>query len=232
MKLNHVAIIMDGNGRWATKKNLIRSIGHENGMNVINPIVKRSKQEGVSYLTLYAFSSENWNRPKKEIDFLFFLLGKYISEEIDELHKENVRVSFVGDIEKLSNNALEKIKFAINKTKENTGLTLNIALNYGGRNEIVRACNNLINSGKTIVNEIDFTNELYSTNKTDVDLLIRTGGEKRLSNFLLWQCAYAELYFTDCLWPDYNVNEYEKAIEYYYKKDRRFGGIDENKIDK
>ena len=221
----HVAIIMDGNGRWAKERGQIRVKGHNEGMKALREIVKHSDILGVKYLTVYAFSTENWKRPVEEVTGIFKLLVKYVASELDELNKNNVQVHIIGDWSKVPEDAQESIKKAINTTANNTGLVFNIAINYGGRAEIIRACNNLIAEGIENITEEKFAEALYTANCPDPDLIIRTGGEYRLSNFLTWQSAYSELVVVDTYWPDFTPAEYEKAIEIFQGRNRRFGGL-------
>ncbi|MBU5590824.1 isoprenyl transferase [Clostridium sp. MSJ-4] len=227
----HIAIIMDGNGRWAKKKNLPRTMGHKAGVEAIRSIVKECNRIGVKYLTLYAFSTENWKRPKEEIDTLMKLLIQYLKNEFNELHENGVVINHIGDIKKLPVPCQEELKSAYERTKNNQGVVMNLALNYGGRDEIMDAINKLIKdikSNKTSTNTIDeklFESYLYTKGMPDPDLIIRPSGEQRISNFLLWQCAYSEFWYSDIYWPDFNVYHLHKAIIDYQKRDRRFGGI-------
>ncbi len=227
----HIAIIMDGNGRWAQKRSLPRIAGHKAGVESLRDIIKTSSEIGVSHLTLYAFSTENWKRPVEEINGLLDLLVLYLRREVNELHKNNIKIQVIGDILKLTDTAITEIKKAINKTSDNSGLTVNIALNYGSRYEIVNAvkeiCKSVIEDTINIsdVNENLIENYLYTQNIPDPDLVIRTSGEIRVSNFLLWQIAYSELWFTDILWPDFTGTNLLQAIIDYQKRGRRFGGI-------
>lgn len=221
----HVAIIMDGNGRWAKERGQIRIKGHNEGMKALREIVKHSDVLGVKYLTVYAFSTENWKRPADEVSGIFKLLVKYVASELDELNKNNVQVHIIGDWSKVPSDAQESITKAINTTQNNTGLVFNIAINYGGRAEIVKACNELIAKGDRGITEEDFAKMLYTANCPDPDVIIRTGGEYRLSNFLTWQSAYSELVVVDTYWPDFTPEEYERALEIFQTRDRRFGGL-------
>lgn len=225
----HVAIIMDGNGRWAKKRNMPRSYGHKVGSENVISIVKYADKIGIKYLTLYAFSTENWKRSKKEIDYIMMLLVKFIDEKIDELFSENVKLRILGDISVLPQKTMEKVIYAVNKTEKNNGLILNIALNYGGRDEIVRSIKKIISSGYSAdeITEKLISDNLYTKDIPDPDLLIRPGGEKRISNFLIYQSAYSELYFSDVLWPDFDTFEFSRALDEYSRRKRRFGGIDE-----
>ena len=221
----HVAIIMDGNGRWAKERGQIRVKGHNEGMKALREIVKHSDVLGVKYLTVYAFSTENWKRPADEVSGIFKLLVKYVASELDELHKNNVQVNIIGDWSKVPDDAKKAITKAINTTKDNTGLVFNIAINYGGRAEIVMACKELIAEGIENITEEEFAKKLYTENCPDPDVIIRTGGEFRLSNFLTWQSAYSELVVVDTYWPDFTPDEYERALEIFQTRDRRFGGL-------
>lgn len=222
---------MDGNGRWAQKRGMMRIYGHKAGVKTVREIVKACSELGIKYLTLYAFSTENWKRPLEEVNFLMDLLVEYLSKEVNELNKNNVKINFIGDISFLPKKCKVEIDRAQNITKENDGLVLNIALNYGGRDEIVKAvkkiCHKVVNKELSIdaITEQIVSENLYTQNQPDPDLIIRTSGEKRLSNFLLWQSAYSELWFTDVLWPDFNKKHLIEAILYYQTRKRRFGGI-------
>ncbi len=231
----HVAIIMDGNGRWAKKKGLPRLAGHNAGMLAMKEIVKASSVLGVKYLTVYAFSTENWKRSKEEVGGIFKLLVKYVDSELSELHENNVKVKVLGDYSVIPKIAVERLEKSLETTANNTGLQFNIALNYGSRAEIVRAVSRIyedIRKG-ALDEETEITEELISRylytgdengNIPDPDLIIRTSGEERLSNFMLWQSAYSEFAFTDVFWPDFSPAEYERLIEAYQNRDRRFGG--------
>lgn len=227
----HVAIIMDGNGRWAKKRRLPRIAGHKAGVETLRNIIKTSSQIGISHLTLYAFSTENWKRPVEEINGLMDLLVLYLRQEVNELHKNNVKIQVIGDVSKLTGQAITEIEKAVDKTSTNSGLTVNIALNYGSRYEIVNAIKQIctdIAENNISVSDIDerlVENSLYTKNIPDPDLVIRTSGEIRVSNFLLWQIAYSELWFTDILWPDFTEKDLLQAINDFQKRGRRFGGI-------
>ena len=221
----HVAIIMDGNGRWAKKRGLPRIEGHRKGAEVVENIVKWSAEYGIKYLTLYTFSTENWRRPKKEIEFLFSLLVEKLETKVPELIKENVKVRFMGRLKDLPKNLQEKCLEAEKETALNNGLNLIIALNYGGRAEIVDAINRILREKMLEIDENSFRNYLYLPDVPDPDLIIRTSGEMRLSNFLIWQSAYSELYFTEKLWPDFTKDDFIKALENFSKRERRFGGV-------
>lgn len=229
----HIAIIMDGNGRWAKKLGMMRVLGHKQGVNVVREITEEAAQLGIQYLTLYAFSTENWNRPKEEVDALMSLLVNTIVSETDTLMKNNVRLLSIGDLNRLPNDAKRNIQDCIAKTSSNTGLKLVIALSYSARWEIIQAVKNIAQSVKNEemqIEQIDeqvFSSALTTKEMPDPDLLIRTSGELRISNFLLWQLAYAELYFTDCLWPEFTKEEFYKAIVEYQGRERRFGKTSE-----
>lgn len=227
----HVAIIMDGNGRWAKRRNLPRSAGHKAGTEALRAIIKESDALGIEALTIYAFSTENWLRPKEEVGALMGLLLQYFASEIDELHRKRVCIRILGDVEGLPEAQRRAVLNAMERTRANDGLKLNIALNYGGRAEILRAAKAMAEraqkEGTSLENmtEADFERELYTAGLPDVDLLIRTSGEMRLSNFLPWQTSYAEMIFNDTLWPDYDEKEFRADILRYMKRDRRFGKV-------
>ncbi len=221
---HHVGIIMDGNGRWATARGKDRSYGHKIGSANVDKIVEHAFNSGVYALTLYAFSSENWARPKKEVDELMKLLKIYMQKFYKKLVGSGIRLIIAGDKSALSTDLVKEIEKVENATKDNSEHILNIALNYGGRQEIVNAVNKLIADGKGVTVDT-ITEYLYTKDSSDPDLIIRTGGEKRLSNFLLYQGAYSELYFTDALWPDFDEIEFDKALEEFSKRKRRFGKI-------
>lgn len=227
----HIAIIMDGNGRWAKERLLPRTLGHKAGVEAIRSVIKEGSNLGVKHITLYAFSTENWKRPKLEVEALMNLLNTYLKKELKELHENNVKITTIGDIEVLPIKSLEAVNNAINITKDNTGLNLNIALNYGSRNDIKNAVIDIVKnckSGKIDIEDINedmISNYLSTKSIPDPDLIIRTSGEQRLSNFLMWEAAYSEFYFTDVHWPDFNKTELQKAIYVYQNRDRRFGGL-------
>jgi undecaprenyl diphosphate synthase len=224
---NHVAIIMDGNGRWAERLGLPRMVGHQAGVNRIRPVVKTLLSSDVKYLTLYGFSSENWNRPEEEVSGLFNLLEERIDEETAELHQQGVKMRHLGRLNELPAGVQSAIERACKLTRDNTRMTLNIAWNYGGRIELLDAARKLIEE-KIPLAEIDekqFADHLYTHGMPDVDLVIRTGGELRISNFLLWQAAYAEYYFTRVLWPDFTPKQVKRALAAYERRQRRFGGL-------
>lgn len=228
---NHVAIIMDGNGRWAKSRFLPRTAGHKAGIETIRKVLKECQRLGIKHLTLYAFSTENWKRPKIEVDTLMNLLATYLKSEVRELHSNNVKISTVGDIEKLPSSCIKQLEDAKELTKYNTGVNLNLALNYGARYDIKNAIIDIakdVKCGKIEVKNIDedlISDYLSTKYIVDPDLIIRTSGEQRLSNFLLWEAAYTEFYFTEIHWPDFNEKELQKAIYEYQNRDRRFGGI-------
>lgn len=224
----HVAIIMDGNGRWAKKRGLPRFFGHRKGVDSVRKIVRASAEFGIKYLTLYVFSSENWERPQSEINKLMKLLEELLIKEEPELNKNNVRVRAIGQIERLPQKVQDSLNYMINKTKDNTGLVLVLALSYGGRNEIIDAIKKIAREKKdfAVLTSEEFRNYLYDSLLPDPDLLIRTAGEMRISNYLLWQSAYTEFYFTEVLWPDFDKKELLAAIEDYSQRKRRFGKVD------
>ena len=223
----HLAIIMDGNGRYGKKKYFSRSMGHRDGAEKLYDVCKWCFNLGIDYLTVYAFSTENWKRDKNEIDFLMKLFEEMFNKYIIDSKDNNIKINVIGDISVFSNRLQDLIVKAHDITKDCTGLTLNIALNYGGRDEIVRATKKIIDSNISSdeINENTFSNYLDTFDIPDVDLMIRTGGEYRLSNFLLWQLSYSELFFTPTLWPEFSYNELKDIIESFKKRDRRFGGI-------
>ena len=229
----HLAIIMDGNGRWAKQRGKLRVFGHENGVQSVRDAVETSGKLGIKYLTLYAFSTENWNRPKLEIDSLMSLLVASLRKEVKTLHKNNIRLNAIGRIDSLPKKVLKQLNEVMEQTRKNTSMTLTLALSYGSREELTSAFkaiaskvkNNIIspdNIDETIIND-----HLYTHNLPDVDLLIRTSGEHRISNFLLWQIAYAELYFTETFWPDFREEHLLEAIKSYQNRERRFGKTSE-----
>jgi undecaprenyl diphosphate synthase len=227
----HIAIIMDGNGRWAKERNLPRALGHRAGVETIRRIVKECNKLGVKYLTLYAFSTENWNRPLEEVDALMKLLVEYLKNEFEELNANDVVINSIGNISKLPQICRTELNCAYEKTKNNKGLILNLALNYGGRNEIVEAVKeislDLMNKkiSKDEITEDLFSKYMYTKGMPDPDLIIRPSGELRLSNFLLWQSAYSEFWFSDINWPDFHEKQLRSAIADYQKRDRRFGKV-------
>jgi undecaprenyl diphosphate synthase len=225
----HVAIIMDGNGRWALSRGLPRLAGHKAGTENLRRVIRSTVEFGIPYLTIYAFSTENWGRPPEEVQGLMRILEDVIDRELDELHKEGVQLRHIGRLERLAPTLQEKVLDAVDMTKHNTRLTLNIAFNYGGRDEIVQAIQRIIRDG---VPAEDVTDEmvgryLYTAGVPDPDLIIRTSGELRVSNFLIWQAAYSEWYITPTFWPDFDKEEYRRALETFAHRDRRYGGVSE-----
>ncbi len=226
---NHLAIIMDGNGRWAKKRNLDRINGHREGIKSLRAVTSAVMEYGIKYLTVYAFSSENWQRPKTEVNSLMFLLGEYLNIELPFLIKNKIRLNFIGNIERIPENSKKTLLKVIDKTKECDNLYLTLALSYGSREEILAAAVRMakdMKNGKIKIKDADenlFSSYLYSKNMPDPDFLIRTSGEKRVSNFMLYQIAYAEIYFTKTLWPDFGRKELIRALKNYEKRVRRFG---------
>ena len=229
----HLAIIMDGNGRWAKKHGLFRTLGHESGTKSVKKIIEACATLGIENLTLYAFSTENWNRPKIEVEALMKVLVNSLIKELPTLEKNNIKLNAIGNLEKLPVKAQKELQDVINKTAGNTKLVLTLALSYGSREELVNAVKNISDKVKNNIISVDkiddsvINEHLYTHNLPDVDLLIRTSGEHRISNFLLWQIAYAELYFTDILWPDFKESDLYEAILSYQKRERRFGKTSE-----
>ena len=223
--LQHIAIIMDGNRRWAKEKLLPSAMGHQKGVDSLRSTMRLFDEFDIKYLTVYAFSTENWNRKKEEVEFLMGLLAKTLLNELDDMHRENVKIRFLGDISQLNKNLIKIVNDAQEKTKNNTGVNLNIAFNYGARNEIVHAMQSIIKEGiaPEQISEETISKHLYTKDIPDPDLLIRTGGEKRISNYLLWQLAYSEIYVTDTYWPEFDRKELTKAIVEFEKRNRRFG---------
>ena len=221
----HIAIIMDGNGRWAQERHLPRLAGHNAGAKAVERTLKAAQKAGVKCLTLYAFSTENWSRPKDEIEGLFKLLEQTLDRYTQDAAKHGLRLLVSGEKEPLPSAILEKIAYSVKSTEHNTGLTLNLALNYGARQEIVHAVNALLAAGKQQISMQDTSQHLYQPHLPEPELIIRTSGEERLSNFLLWQAAYSELYFSPVLWPDFNEQEFEKALSDYRTRRRRFGAL-------
>ena len=228
---NHIAIIMDGNGRWAKKRGLPRLMAHNAGMKSLKEIVRACSDMGVRYLTVYAFSTENWKRPDDEVSGIFKIMVLYIKKELAELKSENVRIQVIGEWEKIPKDARESMEFALRETAENTGLQFQIALNYGGRREILDAVKELYRRTEKEGGDIDSIREedieryLSTAGSPDPDMIIRTGGELRLSNFMLWQCAYSELIFRDVYWPDFDKKELESCIAEFEQRHRRYGGL-------
>lgn len=225
----HVAIIMDGNGRWAKARGLPRTAGHKKGADALRRTLDNCSKAGINYLTVYAFSSENWKRPSDEVSDLMQLLQHYLHQELETLHEKNTQLRFIGDLSKLDPEIYKQLEFAENLTKNNTRFHLTVALSYGSRQEIVQTAQGLAKqvterklSAEQISEEL-FSKNLYTQDMPEPDLLIRTGGEKRLSNFLLWQSAYTELYFSDTLWPDFDISDLNSALTDFSKRERRYG---------
>ena len=229
----HVAIIMDGNGRWAEDKGLPREFGHQNGVNSVKSIVQEAYKSGIEYLTLYAFSIENWDRPSDEVSSLMSLLVSTLRDEFDEIFDKDIKLNAVGEINSLPKEVVSELEFIVNKTKNNRKMNLTLALSYGGKQEIFNAVKMIADKVKNNLIELNnfddsiINSHLYTKNLPDVDLLIRTSGEQRISNFLLWQIAYAELYFTDVYWPDFSKDDFNLALENYKSRERRFGKTSE-----
>ncbi|MFA5146117.1 MAG: isoprenyl transferase [Candidatus Omnitrophota bacterium] len=227
--LQHVAIIMDGNGRWAERRHLPKLAGHRAGVKAAEQAIEGARELGIKVLTLYTFSTENWKRPKREIEGLFMLLDEYLDREADKFNKNNIRFSVIGRIDALPQATQVKLEKMIRSTKDNTGLILNLALNYGSRTEMIDAVRSIaadVAEGKTPIGSIDeklFSRNLYTKDLPDPDLMIRTSGESRISNFLLWQLSYSELYFMKKLWPDFKKSDLKKAVSEYGTRERRFG---------
>jgi len=221
--LNHVAIIMDGNGRWGLKYKNSRNEGHKEGLKTVEKIIKESIKQKIKFLTLYAFSTENWNRPKKEVDYLFNLLSNFLSKKINDLHKQNIKLNIIG-VKNFSKKLNKLLNLSEKKTSKNTTLHINLALNYGSKFEILNALKKL-NKNNDKINEKNFKKYLQTKNIPDPELLIRTGNTKRLSNFLLWQLAYSEIFFEKKLWPDFNEKDYVQIIKKFKKIKRNFGNI-------
>ena len=228
---HHIAVIMDGNGRWAQQRGLPRIMGHRRGVDALKQLLRRCRDWGVSALTAYAFSTENWGRPLEEVDFLMTLFERVLRQELAEMMAENVQIKFVGNLTALPSSLQKEIDRAVHKTQDNRGIRFTVATNYGGRQEIVQACRAIstqVQQGRLSPEDIDeslFSHHLYTAGLSDPDLLIRTSGEMRISNFLLWQLAYAELYVTEALWPDFDQVELHRALCAYQKRDRRFGKV-------
>ena len=231
--ISHVSIIMDGNGRWANQKNMPRVHGHRQGIKSINKIVSACSVRQISQLTLFAFSSENWKRPEYEVQFLLKLFEDSINQYINDLDANNVKIHFIGDLDIFGKKLLDNIKNAEQITKNNTGLKLNFALNYGGKWDIINAFNKMIDNNSSLQRKkisIDDFEKYLSLSADCPDLLIRTAGEQRLSNFMLWQHAYTELYFTDCLWPDFDEKELDMAIQHYQNTTRKYGSLSKENV--
>ena len=224
-KLNHIAIIMDGNGRWGLKKKKSRNYGHLHGIKAVETVIKSSLIKKISHLTLYTFSTENWQRPDSEINFLFDLIRKSLKRKIQKIIKQGIKVNIIGQRKGLPKDIVDIVKLIEKKTVKNKKITLNLALNYGSKEEIINAFSNLISKKKKEININNFEKELYTRDIPDPEILIRTGGTKRLSNFLLWQLAYTEIFFIDKLWPDFNENDFNEIIKKFYNIKRNFGNI-------
>jgi len=222
--IKHVAIIMDGNGRWGIKHKGSRNLGHRSGLNTVESVIEESIKVKIKYLTLYTFSTENWKRPKKEINFLFDLLEKFLSKQIKKLIKNNIKLKFIGELKKLPITLKNLINISEKKTSKNSGIQVNVALNYGSKSELINALK-LINKKKITVNEKNINKNLYTNNIPNPDLLIRTGDTYRLSNFMLWQLAYTEIYFEKKLWPDFKKKDFKKILRKFINTKRNFGSI-------
>jgi len=224
-ELNHVAIIMDGNGRWGLKKRRSRNYGHLKGLNTVETVIKSSLDQKIPYLTLYTFSTENWKRPVNEINFLFDLIRKHIKKNLKKIIKQGIKINIIGKRKKLPSDIAQSLKLIEKKTMKNEAITINLALNYGSKEEIVDACRKAVHEKNKKIDIKNFQKQLYTKSMPDPDILIRTGGTRRLSNFLLWQLAYTEIFFIDKLWPDFNENDYNKIISKFHKIKRNFGKI-------
>ena len=223
--LKHIAIIMDGNRRWAKERNLLSALGHKKGVEALKTTLRACNDFGVKYLTVYAFSTENWNRKKEEVDFLMNLVAVTLTNELEEMHKENVQIHFIGDLTKLSDSLQKILVNAVETTKNNTGVVLQIALNYGSRDEIVNAVKKIVSSGINAddISEKIISDNLYTSNVPDPDILVRTGGEQRISNYLLWQIAYSEIIIRNEFWPEFDKNLLAECIKEFGKRQRRYG---------
>ncbi len=224
-ELNHVAIIMDGNGRWGLKKRNSRNYGHLKGIKTVETVIKTSIEKKIAYLTLYTFSTENWKRPEKEINFLFDLIRKSLKKNLKKIIKQGIKINIIGKKSGLPSDIKQIVRFIEKRTINNKTINLNLALNYGSKDEIISACKKLTLERNKKFNIYNFEQKLYTKNMPDPQILIRTGGTKRLSNFLLWQLAYTEIFFIDKLWPDFNENDYNKIINKFYNIKRNFGNI-------
>ena len=227
--VNHVAIIMDGNGRWGIQNKNNRNLGHKQGLVTLEKIVKKTIKSDIKFLTLFTFSTENWKRPKKEIIYLFSLLNTFLSKKIDEFHNQNIKIKFIGTFKKLNNSLVNKILYAEKLTKFNKGLQINVALNYGSKDEIINSIK-LLKKKKLIFSIKNIENNLYTKNIPDPEILIRTGNTKRLSNFLLWQLSYTEIFFEKKLWPDFNEKDFDRILRSYQNITRNFGAVNEQRI--
>jgi undecaprenyl diphosphate synthase len=226
---SHIAFIMDGNGRWAKKRLLSRNMGHKEGVKALKKVIEKAETLNIKVLTFFAFSTENWKRPKEEVDALFSMIEKFVNDELTIYSKKNMIVRFMGDISVLPQSVKEAINKVISLTSNNSGMIINIGLNYGSRQEIAYAVNKIIADGIKTVDENIISKYLYTNGLPDPDIIVRTSGEERLSNFMLYQSAYSELIFVDELWPDFDGKSLLKVIEIYNKRDRRFGGIPKEK---
>lgn len=223
---SHVGFIMDGNGRWAKKRGLVRTKGHQEGLETAKKIIKYASDIGIEYISLYAFSTENWKRAKDEVSFLMLLIKKHLKKEYDFYRENQIRVVHSGDLSGLPKDVQHEIKSVVKDTNKYKGLTVNLLINYGGRDEIARAVNRLIKEeNNSEITENDIQKHLDNPDIPDVDLMVRSSGEERLSNFLIWQCAYSEFYYSNVLWPDFSKEDLDKAIEVYNNRNRRFGGV-------
>ncbi|MBR4407625.1 MAG: isoprenyl transferase [Clostridia bacterium] len=225
---SHVGIIMDGNGRWASKRHLPRLAGHKAGVEAIRRTIEFAEEFGLKVLTFFAFSTENWKRDKEEVEGIFDIVRSYANTDFEELEKRNIRLETMGDISKIPSDLFQKLLEVKEKTKHNTGLILNLAINYGARDELVMCFNNLVKLGKKEITEQDIAQNLYSASLPDPDLIIRTSGEQRLSNFMLYQSSYSELYFTKVFWPSFKKRHFKKALKTFSRRERRFGGNHKN----
>ena len=224
-KLNQIAIIMDGNGRWGLKKKRSRNYGHLQGLKSVETVIKSSVNQKIPFLTLYTFSTENWNRPESEVNFLFDLIRKSLKKNLNKIIKQGIKVNIIGKRQGLPKDIQETTKLIEKKTFHNKTITLNLALNYGSKEEIINACKTLVKENNKDINVKNFTKKLYTNAIPDPEILIRTGGTKRLSNFLLWQLAYTEIFFIDKLWPDFNEKDFNRIIKKFYNIKRNFGNI-------
>lgn len=219
----HIAFIIDGNGRWAKKRGLPRSLGHKAGLVALKNTIKNCFEIGISYVSIYGFSTENWKRPQEEINYLFNLFREFIANDFNELFSKDVKLNIMGDYTKFPADLVTEIEKAVEKTKEKTKFVLNLGINYGGRDEIIRAVNNIIKDNLKEVDSTTFSNYLYTSGLPDPDFIVRTSGENRISNFMLWQNAYSEFYFPKIYWPDFNKKQLIKSLQVYAKRNRRFG---------
>ena len=224
-ELNHVAIIMDRNGRWGLKKKRTRNYGHLKGINVVETVIKLSIRCKIPYLTLYTFSTENWQRPNSEINFLFDLIRNHIKKNLKKIIKQRIKINIIGRKKKLPSDIIRSLRLIEKKTKKNDVITINLALNYGSKEEIVDTCRKFVLNRSEKIDVKNFQNKLYTKDIPDPDILIRTGGTRRLSNFLLWQLAYTEIFFVNKLWPDFGENDFNKIVKKFYKIKRNFGKV-------